>query len=81
MPFVYILECADNRYYIGSTINIDRRLKEHSNKKCLFTKSRLPVKLIYTEKYEILSLTRKRELQIKNHKSRKYIEKLVKSTL
>ena len=30
--FVYILECADGTYYTGSTIDIDKRLVEHTKK-------------------------------------------------
>ncbi|WP_198418954.1 GIY-YIG nuclease family protein [Cryobacterium sp. TMT3-29-2] len=30
MPYMYILECADNSYYVGSTWNIERRLSQHN---------------------------------------------------
>ena len=29
MHYVYILRCADNSYYTGSTNNLERRLEEH----------------------------------------------------
>jgi putative endonuclease len=29
MPHMYILECADGSFYIGSTVNLERRLAEH----------------------------------------------------
>ena len=77
MATTYILRCFDNRYYIGSTKNIDSRLKDHSRGKCKFTKSRLPVFLIYREDFSTYSEARKRELEIKRLKSRKAIEKLI----
>ena len=30
MAWTYILECADGSYYVGSTVDLDRRLWEHS---------------------------------------------------
>jgi len=30
MAFVYILECADGSYYVGSTIALERRIAEHN---------------------------------------------------
>ncbi len=45
---VYIVECADGTYYTGATNNIDRRVKKHnSGKGAKYTRSRLPVKLVY----------------------------------
>lgn len=79
MSHTYILKCIDNRYYVGSTTNINQRLKEHLCGKCKFTKSRLPVEIIYLEEFPSYSDARKREYQIKGYKSRSVIEKLVKS--
>lgn len=77
MPTTYILRCFDNRYYIGSTKDIDSRLEDHLKGKCKFTKPRLPVLLIYRENFPTYSEARKRELEIKRLKSRKAIEKLI----
>ena len=30
MSFVYLLECSDNATYVGSTVNLDRRLRQHN---------------------------------------------------
>lgn len=79
MSYTYILKCIDNRYYIGSTTDINQRLNEHLHGKCKFTKSRLPVIIVYTEKFDTYSEARKREYQIKAYKSRTAIEKLLKS--
>jgi putative endonuclease len=51
--YMYILECSDGSYYIGSTIDLDKRLKEHSDGRgANHTKKRLPVKLVYAEEYD-----------------------------
>jgi len=50
MPYMYILECADSTYYTGSTWQLERRLAEHnSGNGAIYTRKRLPVKLVYFE--------------------------------
>ena len=81
MPSLYILHCIDGSYYIGSTLDQKKRYQDHLQGKCRYTKSRLPVRLIHLENYHSLSEARKRERQIKSWKSRKMIEKLIRSSL
>lgn len=65
MPFTYILQCSDGSYYVGSTHDLDKRLKQHqSGQGCLFTKLHRPVKLIYKEEYETYQQAFARERQI-----------------
>lgn len=45
--YVYILLCIDNTHYTGCTSNIDERLKRHSKGQVEYTKSRLPVKIVF----------------------------------
>jgi len=66
MWYIYILQCADNTLYTGTTTDPLRRVKEHNRKKggaC--TRARLPVKLAYKESFETQSSALKREAQIK----------------
>lgn len=77
MAKTYILKCTDNSYYVGSTINLIERIKAHTEGRCRYTKSRLPVKLAYSEEYPTLSEAKKREYQIKKWKSRLAIERLI----
>jgi len=50
MAWVYILKCADGSYYTGSTTDLERRLAEHRLGVCDgYTKSRLPVELVWCE--------------------------------
>jgi putative endonuclease len=78
MAYVYILKSLkNNRFYIGSTNDIDRRLDEHNRGKSLYTKSVRPFELVYKEEFLLLKDARKREYLIKKKKSRKYIETLI----
>jgi putative endonuclease len=47
MQFVYILKCADQTHYTGCTEDLDARLKRHQSGYVEYTKTRLPVELIY----------------------------------
>jgi putative endonuclease len=67
MFFVYILECADQTLYIGSTNDLEKRLHKHNHAKsgAHYTKIRRPVVLKYSEQLETYSLARKREGELK----------------
>lgn len=68
MPyFVYIVQCADETLYTGSTNDIEKRMIAHNNSKngAKYTKTRRPVLLVYTEIHDTKSLALKREAQIK----------------
>jgi predicted GIY-YIG superfamily endonuclease len=48
MAWVYILECADGSYYVGSTIDLERRVSQHQlGEGALYTRSRRPVRLVW----------------------------------
>lgn len=64
--YVYMLRCCDNSLYTGYTDDVKRREAVHnSGKGAKYTKSRLPVKLVYFEQYEDKSQALKRECAIK----------------
>lgn len=66
MPFVYILQCNDDTYYTGYTVNLERRLQEHQQGVgCKYTRGRLPVQLVYWEECESKSRAMQRERQLK----------------
>ena len=63
---VYILKCADDTLYCGWTNDLDKRIKVHqSGKGAKYTRSRLPVSLVYYEEFETATEAQKREYQIK----------------
>jgi predicted GIY-YIG superfamily endonuclease len=43
---VYILRCADSRYYVGKTNNLEDRLERHQKGHVSFTSTRLPFELV-----------------------------------
>lgn len=48
--FVYILRCGDGSLYTGATNDVNRRFAQHqSGKGAAYTRSHLPVTLIYAE--------------------------------
>ncbi|EFR43991.1 GIY-YIG catalytic domain protein [Streptococcus pseudoporcinus LQ 940-04] len=73
---MYVLECADKTLYTGYTTDIDRRLKTHNaGKGAKYTRSRLPVKLLYTETFSSKQEAMSAEALFKKRKSRQ--EKLI----
>ena len=54
--YVYILRCADGRYYVGTTRgSLERRVAEHNAGTFGgFTSSRRPVRLVYHQAFEII---------------------------
>lgn len=76
-PCVYILRCANGKYYVGSTSNLTERLHQHDKGwGCGFTKSHLPVTLVYTEEHDTIEQAYLRERQLHGW-SRAKKEKLI----
>lgn len=64
--YVYILKCKDDTLYTGWTINLDNRIQKHNDGKASrYTRARLPVQLVYFEKFENKINAQKREYAIK----------------
>lgn len=63
---VYILECGDGSLYTGITNDVDRRIAAHDRGAASrYTRSRRPVRLVYTECADDRSAALKREAEIK----------------
>jgi len=76
--WMYILECSDESYYVGSTNNLDSRIIQHQNGEgANHTTKRLPVKLLYYEEYNRVDYAFYREKQVQGW-SRKKKEALIK---
>ena len=64
--YTYILECADGTLYCGWTNDLEKRIAAHnSGKGAKYTKSRLPVKLVYYETFATPNEAMSREYSIK----------------
>jgi len=51
--FVYIVECEDRSFYTGICWNLKKRIAEYNcgRYKISFTKGKLPVRLVYGERF------------------------------
>ena len=66
MNYTYILRCSDGTYYTGWTNDIDRRIASHNEGRgSKYTRSRLPVELVYFESFETKEEAMSREWHIK----------------
>lgn len=68
MFYVYIIKSKkDQKCYIGSTIDLRKRIKEHNDGKVFSTKSRKPFTLVYYEAFRSEKDARSREQGLKNY--------------
>ena len=66
MHYTYLLRCADGTLYGGYTTDLQKRLAAHnSGKGAKYTRSRRPVKLVYTEELPTKEDALSREAAIK----------------
>lgn len=67
MWHVYILQCADSTFYTGVTKDLKRRLLEHNSSPlgARYTRSRRPVKLLYSAKKKDRASAQAEEIRIK----------------
>ena len=64
-----MVECSDGSLYTGWTFDIEKRIQKHNDGKgAKYTRSRLPVKLVYYEIKNNKSDAMKREAYIKSLK-------------
>ncbi|MDO4859828.1 MAG: GIY-YIG nuclease family protein [Bacillota bacterium] len=64
--YVYIVECCDGSLYTGWTTDVEKRVEAHnSGKGAKYTRSRRPVKLVYTEELPTKEDALSREAAIK----------------
>jgi len=81
MPyFTYILKCADKSLYVGSTNDLQKRLREHNELKsgAHYTKIRRPVVLVYFEKFTTPKQARYREAELKGWRREKKLQLIKK---
>jgi putative endonuclease len=63
---VYMLRCADGSLYTGATSDLSRRLGEHQRGKAsAYTRSRLPVRLVFGEPANSKGAALRREAALK----------------
>ena len=75
--YTYILRCSDGTYYTGWTNDLKKRLASHNDGTgSKYTRTRLPVEMVYFESFETKQEAMRREWEIKQM-SRADKEKLI----
>ncbi len=64
--YVYMLRCGDGSLYTGISNDVAARVAKHNaGKGAAYTRSHLPVKLVWKERVKSESAAKKREAEIK----------------
>lgn len=75
MFYIYILKSLKtNRFYVGQTQDLSKRINDHNSGKNTSTKSGIPWKLIHYEEYSYKTEAIKRENQIKKRGIERYLQ-------
>jgi putative endonuclease len=81
MFYCYILHSPKlDKYYIGSTGNLEGRLQRHNTSNTGFTSTEKPWEIKYFETFETKSGAMKREMELKKWKNRVKLEALIKTS-
>jgi putative endonuclease len=82
MYFLYILECSDDTLYTGISVDLNRRIEEHSSfgVGARYTSTRRPVKLVYSKKFSNRSEASKEEARIKKLTRKEKLELVAKAS-
>jgi putative endonuclease len=66
VSYTYMVKCRDGTLYTGWTNEIDKRIHMHNaGRGAKYTKSRLPVELVYLERHPTKQGAMQREYEIK----------------
>jgi putative endonuclease len=74
---VYILLCGNGRYYIGSTENLNKRLRLHNAGYVKATKYLRPLQLVFAKQFLTIKVARQIEYKLKKFKNKKIIDSIV----
>ena len=75
--YVYILKDNDNKFYIGSTVDPNLRMKQHLLGHTQTTRNMNCPRIVLTQKVDSLLTARKIEYRLKKMKRRDFIEKII----
>ncbi len=77
-PVVYILQSSKNtRYYVGSTIDLDKRLEMHNSGLVSATKNMRPLAIVAFVECEDITEAKSSEYRLKKYKRRDILEKVI----
>jgi len=78
--YLYIIYSKKlDRYYVGHTEGLQKRIVQHNSGISEFTSSASDWAIVHSEEFASRELARSREMAIKKKKSRKYIAWLISS--
>lgn len=64
--YTYLLRCADGTYYCGYAADLEARVRTHNaGRGAKYTRSRLPVTLVYSETFDTKQEAMSREWHLK----------------
>lgn len=74
MYYVYVLQSRSHHtYYVGSTEDVPKRLKEHNEGRCRYTSGRMPWEVVYQESYSTRAEAMRREKYLKSGAGREWL--------
>jgi putative endonuclease len=75
MFWVYVLWSEKiQRYYTGSTQDLENRLSEHNSRETKSIRCGIPWKVVYSEEFKTREEAVKREKQIKSRGAKRYLD-------
>jgi putative endonuclease len=82
MIYTYVLQSLkDNKWYTGSTVDLQKRIEEHNDGRVESTKNRKPFKVIYYEACMNEHDARLREKYLKTAWGKRYLKNRLKNYL
>ena len=72
--YTYVLMCADDKLYIGYTVDFKKRIKRHQNGEVFATKERLSVELIFYEAFAHQQDAKRRERYFKTNSGKRALK-------
>ena len=78
MAWVYIIESEKSgRYYIGSTQDLENRLREHNDGEVAATRYLRPLALVFSQQFENTGVARKVQHKLNTLKSRPILDRSI----
>jgi len=75
--FLCILKDNNEKIYIGSTANLDRRLHQHRRGETATTRKMKGINLVFSQEFDSIENARRIENKLKNFKRRDFIDKII----
>ena len=72
MAWTYLLECSDGTYYVGSTVDLERRVAQHNvGEGAAYTRHRRPVRVVWAAEFDRVDQAFAFEKQVQGWSRRK----------